>query len=74
MRIGIGNDDVINKDEYIDYVLSNFTEPEMNNINEMMIHYKDCVLNYLSNGAFDTMNKFNKNFLDSTKDISENNL
>jgi PTH1 family peptidyl-tRNA hydrolase len=74
MRIGIGNDDVINKDEYIDYVLSNFTEPEMNNINEMMIHYKDCVLSYLSNGAFDTMNKFNKNFLDSTKDISENNL
>jgi PTH1 family peptidyl-tRNA hydrolase len=74
MRIGIGGDEVIKKDEYVDYVLSNFTESEITNINDMMIHYKDCVMNFLSEGAFDTMNKFNKNFLYPEKDFSENNL
>ena len=74
MRIGIGSDEIIKKDEYVDYVLSNFTESEITNINDMMIHFKDCVMNFLSEGAFDTMNKFNKNFLYPEKDFSENNL
>ena len=74
MRIGIGNADLINKEDYIDFVLSNFTEEETIKIKEMMVNYKDCVLSYVKEDVLNTMNRFNKNFLDPIKDNKEDNL
>jgi PTH1 family peptidyl-tRNA hydrolase len=74
MRIGIGNDSFIHKEEYIDFVLSNFTEEETIKIKEMMVNYKDCVLSYVKEDVLNTMNRFNKNFLDPIKNNKEDNL
>jgi len=74
MRIGIGNSDFINKEEYVDFVLSNFTDDETKKIKDMMINYKDCVLNFAKEGVVSTMNRFNKNFLDTASDNKEDNL
>lgn len=74
MRIGIGNADLINKEDYIDFVLSNFTEEETIKIKEMMVNYKDCILSYVKEDVLNTMNRFNKNFLDPIKDNKEDNL
>ncbi len=74
MRIGIGTADLINKEDYIDFVLSNFTEEETIKIKEMMVNYKDCILSYVKEDVLNTMNRFNKNFLDPIKDNKEDNL
>jgi PTH1 family peptidyl-tRNA hydrolase len=74
MRIGIGNNSFIHKEEYIDFVLSNFTEEETIKIKEMMVNYKDCILSYIKDDVLNTMNRFNKNFLDPIKDNKEDNL
>ena len=74
MRIGIGNANLINKEDYIDFVLSNFNEEETIKIKEMMVNYKDCVLSYVKEDVLNTMNRFNKNFLDPIKDNKEDNL
>jgi len=62
MRIGIGKD-VLNKEDYIDFVLSDFNKDEMFQLNELFPIYKDCILSFLSEDIKITMNKFNKNYL-----------
>jgi peptidyl-tRNA hydrolase, PTH1 family len=62
MRIGIGKD-VLNKEDYIDFVLSDFNKDEMFQLNELFPIYKDCILSFLSEDLKITMNKFNKNYL-----------
>jgi PTH1 family peptidyl-tRNA hydrolase len=74
MRIGIRSGEAIPKEQYIDYVLSNFNEVEFEKIRNMMVNYKDCLLNFLKEDIKSTMNKFNKNFLDTEKDLLEDNL
>lgn len=74
MRIGIGSDNQVTKEEYTEYVLSPFSEKEAEKINEMMPHYKDCILNFLKEDIISTMNKYNKNFFDIESDLTKDNL
>lgn len=63
MRIGIGLEDPPSNDEYIDFVLDDFTEKEMKIFTKMMPYYKECVMSFITSGILSTMNNFNKNFL-----------
>ena len=69
MRIGIGKD-ILNKEDYIDFVLSDFNKKEITQLNELIPIYKDCILSFLSEDIKVTMNKFNKNFLQ--EDLDDN--
>ena len=62
MRIGIGKEETINKEEYIDFVLTNFDKDEIEKIKNMLPHYYNCMLSFLEENIFETMNKFNRNF------------
>lgn len=72
MRIGIGRNKPIQKDEYTDFVLSNFEENELDNIKTLLPVYKDCITAYLREGIRKTMNKFNKNFLACSEQNEKN--
>lgn len=63
MRIGIGTGDVMKKDEFVDFVLSNFTESEIETLKSLLPVYKDCVLAFIKEPFKNVMNRFNKNFL-----------
>ena len=63
MRIGIGGEQIVNKENYVNYVLTNFEKDELEKIKILMPFYKDCILNFISEDTKDTMNKFNKNYL-----------
>ena len=65
MRIGIGPEEPLSKEEYIDFVLGNFTDSEMEIITGLMPFYQQCVESFITEDILSTMNKFNKNFLDS---------
>jgi len=71
MRIGIGKDSLINKDEYIDFVLSNFRNDEIESLKEMFPYYRDCILSIISGNIADTMNRFNRNFLKKEEEKKE---
>jgi peptidyl-tRNA hydrolase, PTH1 family len=62
MRIGIGKEQPLNKEEYIDYVLNQFNEEEIGKIKTLLPIYKDCILSFLNEDINETMNKFNRNF------------
>ena len=70
MRIGIGTGDVMKKDEFVDFVLSNFTESEFETLKSLLPVYKDCVLSFLKEPFKNVMNRFNKNFL-AKEDVKE---
>lgn len=70
MRIGIGKE-ILKKEEYIDFVLSDFNKNEIAQLNELIPIFKDCILSFLSEDIKETMNKFNRNFL--KKEENENN-
>ena len=63
MRAGIGTETPLKKDEYIDFVLNDFTKFESDQIKEMLPVYSDCLHSFLNNDFKATMNNFNKNFL-----------
>jgi PTH1 family peptidyl-tRNA hydrolase len=62
MRIGIGKDETIIKDEYIDFVLTQFDKDEKEKI-KTLPNYYNCILSYINEDIMETMNKFNRNFL-----------
>lgn len=64
MRIGIGSGNVLKKDDYVDFVLSNFHEEEFNIFKKLMPVFKDCILSFIVSDIATTMNKFNKNFIE----------
>ena len=68
MRVGIGPDELLNKEYFIDFVLSDFSEGELRTIEKMMPYYKDCVFNFITDGITPTMNKYNKSFLSVIED------
>ncbi|MDD5360655.1 MAG: aminoacyl-tRNA hydrolase [Ignavibacteria bacterium] len=68
MRVGIGTGSILRKDEYIDFVLTNFTETEIEKIKTMLPVYSECLLSFLSDDINITMNKYNKNFIENEND------
>jgi PTH1 family peptidyl-tRNA hydrolase len=64
MRIGIGTGNVMKKEDFINFVLSNFTKEEFSILSEMMPVYKDCVLSFIRNDIKITMNRYNKSFIE----------
>jgi len=76
MRIGIGNNNVLQKDDFIDFVLSDFTKDEINDFIKIMPDLVSCIKSFITDEIKVTMNNFNKSFLQSTeipKGNSENN-
>jgi peptidyl-tRNA hydrolase, PTH1 family len=63
MRIGIGRSDVLNKDDFVDFVLSNFLAGEMEKFNEMLPNYSACITDFITQDIKSMMNNYNKNFL-----------
>lgn len=64
MRVGIGPDEPPSKDEFIDFVLEDFTASEMDILQKMMPVYKDCILSFINDGLTKTMNTFNRSFIE----------
>ncbi|MCI0472379.1 MAG: aminoacyl-tRNA hydrolase [Ignavibacteria bacterium] len=71
MRVGIGTGEVMKKDDFVDFVLSNFTDEEMTCFKEMMPVYKSCIKDFLSEDIKIVMNRYNKNFLKKEEPIKE---
>jgi len=71
MRVGTGRGDVLRKDEFVDFVLSNFTKEELETIKILLPTYKDCVLSYIREPFKAVMNRYNKHFLEEEKDSGE---
>ena len=72
LRLGIRYNDELEKVKdddgsysLADYVLSDFSENEMKNIDKVITAAKDSVLSYISIGLQETMNIFNRNYLSS---------
>lgn len=63
MRIGIGKNEILRKDDYIDFVLENFDQKEIEIIKELIPTYRDCMLSFIKHGVTKTMNSYNKSFL-----------
>lgn len=70
LRIGIRNSaelekfTVGGKHDLADYVLSDFTPSEMKDLEKVMNAAKDAVISYVDSGIKETMNHFNRNFLE----------
>lgn len=69
MRVGIGPGDLIRKDEYIDFVLGNFEQEEIDIIKEIVPEYNNCIISFITDGITRTMNIYNKSFLKKEEDI-----
>lgn len=67
MRIGTGKE-ILSKEEYTDYVLTNFTEEEINLLKEMFPIYKDCILSFICEDIEDTMTKYNRMYIEKPDD------
>ncbi|MDQ3020472.1 MAG: aminoacyl-tRNA hydrolase [Bacteroidota bacterium] len=63
MRIGIGRNDLLRKDEYINFVLSNFETEELEIIKKVRPDYIECLKTFVTKGITKTMNCCNKSFL-----------
>lgn len=64
MRAGTGTGEVMKKDDFVEFVLSNFSDEEMKKFKKMLPNYKDCIDSFLSNDLKIVMNNYNKNFLE----------
>lgn len=63
LRIGIGKDEQMKKDEYVDFVLTEFLPNETDKINKLLPVIKDCLITCLRDDFSNAMNRFNRNFL-----------
>lgn len=73
MRIGIGKDTPVKSDEYVEFVLGNFTKKETDVIIKLKPVLTESILNFINNGITDTMNKYNKHHLSDKEEIKTNN-
>jgi peptidyl-tRNA hydrolase, PTH1 family len=71
LRIGIGKGEVMKKDEFVDFVLSNFTETEIEIIKTLLPTFKDCILSFIIEPFKSVMNRYNKHFLEEEKESGE---
>ena len=60
MRIGIGRNEALKKDDFIDFVLGNFDMEEIEIIKKLMPEYMKCIRSFITDGLTITMNTFNK--------------
>lgn len=67
MRAGIGKGEVMKKEEFVDFVLSNFDDSEIEKIKKLLPIYKDSVLSFIKQPFKIVMNMYNKNFLEDEK-------
>lgn len=70
MRIGIGTGECVSMDNYTDFVLSKFSEDELEKMKSLMPYIKDAILCFIYEGIYSTMNKFNKNFFEPEENKS----
>lgn len=71
MRIGIGKEEPLKKDKYVDYVLNNFTKDEIEILKKLIPDYIECIRTFISEGITKTMNSFNKSFIEPPKEVSK---
>lgn len=74
LRIGIGKGEVMKKDEFVDFVLSNFTETEIETIKTLLPIFKDCILSFIKEPFKKVMNRYNKHFLEEEKEEGDLSL
>ena len=60
MRAGIGRNEALKKDDFIDFVLGNFDMEEIEIIKKLMPEYMKCIRSFITDGLTITMNTFNK--------------
>ncbi len=60
MRIGIGRNETLKNDDFIDFVLGNFDREEIEIIKKLMPEYIKCIRSFITDGLTVTMNSFNK--------------
>ncbi len=71
LRVGINNSaelekfTVGGKHNLADYVLSDFTPEEMKNLDTVISAAKDAVLSFVDTGIKETMNSFNRSFIEN---------
>ncbi len=63
MRIGIGLEGALKKDDYIDFVLGIFDKEEIEKIKKLMPFYISCIKSFVTDGVVKTMNSYNKDHL-----------
>jgi PTH1 family peptidyl-tRNA hydrolase len=63
MRIGIGNENPVTVENYTDFVLSKFEKEELEKLDILKPYLRDSILTFISEGIFNTMNRYNRNFL-----------
>lgn len=63
MRAGIGRNEALKKEDFIDFVLGNFDKEEIEIIKKLMPEYMKCIRSFITDGLTITMNSFNKMFL-----------
>ncbi|MBK8550053.1 MAG: aminoacyl-tRNA hydrolase [Ignavibacteria bacterium] len=63
MRIGIGKNEPLKKDDFIDFVLGIFDKEEIEKIKKLMPVYIDCINSFVTDGVTKTMNTYNKGHL-----------
>jgi len=63
MRIGIGPEEIIKGEDYVDYVLSNFNDNEIEIIKQLLPHYFNCIINFLTKDIVQVMNEYNRSFI-----------
>ncbi len=60
MRAGIGRNEALKKEDFIDFVLGNFDKEEIEIIKKLMPEYMKCIRSFITDGLTITMNTFNK--------------
>ncbi len=75
LRVGIKHDEELEKVadeegsvELVDYVLDEFSDDESKSLDTVLSAARDAVLSFIENGIAETMNSFNRNFLEKEED------
>ncbi|CAN5640969.1 aminoacyl-tRNA hydrolase [soil metagenome] len=67
MRVGIGTEKEVPKEDMIDFVLGKFSSDEIETIKKMMPVYFDCLKSFTETSLLNTMNSFNRSFIENDK-------
>ncbi len=68
MRVGIGTDTMLKKNEFIDFVLGDFSEKEKAALKDLMPVYTGCIMSFINYGIVKTMNSYNRSFIEIKPD------